>query len=164
MTATSENQLVRIVRLGLWFIGLVLLLYLISFIINTAAPMNFRGDTFFKTIEAQLLELAGTIWLFLKPFLQIVLCIIVLDFALKRLGIKPNLKLNLKEMDFKMKFPSLLLLIVVVAFALTIFYEIERAEGLKELALVIIGYYFGTQTDVLKLKKNEEIIKVPEKV
>ncbi len=156
MTNPSENQLVKITRLSLWFIGFILLLYIISFLINSFAPLNFKGDTFFKTVENQLLELATVIWSFIKPFLQVVFCIIVLDYALKKFNIQPKFKMNLSEYDFKLKFPSLLLFFVVFAFAITVFYEIENAKGLKEIALVIIGYYFGTQADVLKIKKEKK--------
>ncbi len=158
MSTVSENQIVKIVRLCIWFIALALILYLVSFFINSVAPLNFKGDTFFKTIEEQLLELATIIWTFLKPFLQVIFCILVLDWGLKKMGVQPKIKFNLKE--YNLKFPSLLLLIIVLAFAVSIFYEIEQANGLKELALVVIGYYFGTQSDFITSKND--VVKVKE--
>lgn len=91
-----------------------------------------------RIISDRISIISSESWKFVRPLLQLAFIILIFQFLIERFG--PGAEsLKFVAADFK----SLLALIVVCAFCLASLSGSEGAGSLKDVALVVIGFYFG---------------------
>lgn len=80
--------------------------------------------------------------------LQLIIILIILAWALDRFGIR----FSSIEAKVEWNTQSILAMVIVVAFALAALGGMDRgATLLKDLALVVVGFYFGTQRKMIEI-------------
>jgi hypothetical protein len=82
----------------------------------------------------------SAIWRLLRPLIQLAVLLIIVSWFLERLGVS----LNLENFRASFNVQAVLAILVVGSFCLTALIGIS-IDGLKELALVIVGFYFGSR-------------------
>lgn len=86
-----------------------------------------------------------TAWEFVKPLVQLVIILAIVDWLLKRLGIS----VFSDKTKFEWNVQTVIAIVIISAFALAALSGADIAS-LKDVALVVVGFYFGTQK-----KQNE---------
>lgn len=92
-------------------------------------------------------SIASEIWVFTKPILQFTVVILVLVFAIKKTGI--NLARDTTWKDINMQ--AFIAIAVTMSFCIASLAGITTAEGLKDITLAVVGFYFGS-------KANEKLV------
>ena len=123
-----------------WAFFLIFLTYIgLSIIPSDLLPTADRE----RIISGNLAAVAGQLWSFAKPLLQLAFIVLILEYVYtKFLG--KTLPVAVPQLsDVK----SLIAIVVVVAFAVAALAGSETAHLLKDVALVVIGFYFGGKKD-----------------
>ncbi len=106
--------------------------------------LRFFGPTEYQNKAENLYRdytvLLSEVWRFAKPLVQLVLILAIVDWILKRLGIT----ILGNKIPFQWNIQTIIALIVVSGFSLVAMSE-GAIDPLKDLALVVVGFYFGTQ-------------------
>jgi hypothetical protein len=148
-----------------WIISLTIIvafIFLIAFIgLNVAAI--YEIDPEHKRALQQLIPQIGILgvgaWEFIRPFLQLIIVIVIILWLLEKLGVS----LTSRETRFEWNVQVIIALIIVSAFAIAALAGISDSIGaLKDLALVVVGFYFGTQKKSLELQTDKGILKILE--
>ncbi len=150
-----RNPLWTIFSATIW-IGV---LFLIAYIgINVAIAVLQQNAAYNEGRETvQLLEgmaarvaaLSYEAWQFIKPFLQIIVILIIVEWILDKFGIS----LSRKGLKLDWNVQTILALVVISAFALAALSGANTSIGaLKDLALVVVGFYFGTQRKTVEVQ------------
>lgn len=129
-----------------WFLFLAMISLGVVYLLTLPAVFQFvfgpNAATGAAVDEAHATIASGirTLWRFLAPLLQLIILLIILQWFLDRVG----LDFTIKNAAFDLNVQSMLAFIIVGTFCLStlIGYSIE---GLKELSLVVVGFYFGTR-------------------
>jgi hypothetical protein len=78
-------------------------------------------------------------WLFIRPLLQLAIVLVIVDWVMRRLGVE----LTGGTRPFEWSVQAIIAIIVVAAYAIA---ELAGlGSGLKDVVLVVVGFYFGTQ-------------------
>lgn len=85
---------------------------------------------------------------FMRPFLQLIIILVILEWLLNKFG----LSLNRNTIKFDWNVQTVIGVVIIIAFALAALSGIPGADMLKDVALVVVGFYFGTQ------RKTNEIV------
>jgi hypothetical protein len=80
-------------------------------------------------------------WGFIAPLLSIAVLLLIVDWFLRRLGIRFTGTTGLSNINVQ----AAIALLVIGSLALASFVSKETAEPLKELSLVVVGFYFGSR-------------------
>jgi hypothetical protein len=171
MTDTKENQQESIDEslLPLNFVSRIIsLLYLVVFVplflwafltvitfIGIISPATFSFDgqamspqsqqqamEFVKNLSPFTSEFANRLWSFLAPILSIIITVVLLRWLLfsgKNNGISKRLGGMVKDV------PSLIAVVVIITLCLLPLLNTEVPAALSNIALVIVGFYFGTE-------------------
>jgi di/tricarboxylate transporter len=92
-----------------------------------------------------------TIWDFVRPLLQLIIVLLVLQWFLEKRGIQ----ISFSKLGLSWDARLLVALIVILTFCLVSLSGMDD-RGIKEAALVVIGFYFGSakRADDLRSAKN----------
>ena len=95
---------------------------------------------------AALGTLGNTAWSFARPLLQLLLVLLIVDWILKRMGIQfsPGAATTSIGRQFNWDVQAIIAVIVIAAYAVAQLAGLG-GEGMKDIALVVVGFYFGTQ-------------------
>lgn len=126
--------------------------------------MTIAYDNEYKRIEllrsiADDTRLLGlSVFEFVRPFLQLVIILIILEWLLNRFG------LSLTKEAFKLDWniQTIIALVVIIAFSLAALSGVAGAGMLKDVALVVVGFYFGSQKKTFELTKGSDKITTTE--
>lgn len=129
-----------------WLLFMAMTLLSLAYLLTLPAVFQYAfgpGGTTTPAVDAAHQTIASgiaTLWRFLAPLLQLIIVLIILQWFLDRVGID----FTIKNAAFDFNVQALLAFIIVGTFCLStlIGYSIE---GLKELSLVVVGFYFGTR-------------------
>jgi hypothetical protein len=124
------------------FVFLVLLLSYISLVVWSAADQTGRASTFMGELQV----LAQNAWQFARPLLQLAIVLVIIDWILRRAGIQ--LAGGVRRFEWNVQ--AIIAIVVVVAFALAELGSLPSG-GLKDIALVVVGFYVGTQRRTLEV-------------
>lgn len=94
---------------------------------------------------------------FLKPFLQLALLLIIVDWILRKFGVE--YKSGFKKISWNTQ--TIMGLIIISAFTLSALSGIGVTH-LKDIALVVVGFYFGTQKRVIEYESEGKKVKIEE--
>ena len=95
---------------------------------------------------------------FVRPFLQLVIILIVLEWLLGRFGI--SLNRSILKIDWNVQ--TIIATVVMIAFSLAALSGVEGASMLKDVALVVVGFYFGTQKKTIESVQGDTKLIVTE--
>jgi hypothetical protein len=87
-------------------------------------------------------EFLRRFWDFLQPLLTIAVLLMIVDWFLRRLGIRFTPSTALTNINVQ----AAIALLVIGSLALASFISKDTAEPLKELSLVVVGFYFGSRS------------------
>jgi hypothetical protein len=142
------SSLIRWTGLGavLWTITFVTISVLRFSIFEGYGPEDFRMRAL---VEAQtvLLSTGASVIGLLSPVVQFGLIIAILIFAAQRLGlVAPAGQFTIFEASSSYNIQAVIAFIVVGAFSLSALTGLSSHVGdLKDIALVVVGFYFGTR-------------------
>lgn len=109
-------------------------------------------------ISEQIENISLTAWAFFQPFLQLVLLFFIIDWVLNRFGID----VFSKTRKFEWNVQVIIALIIVSAFAAAALTGLSGVDSLKDLTLVVVGFYFGSQRKITEIETPEGKMKVTE--
>ncbi len=81
------------------------------------------------------------IWGLLRPLIQLAVLLIIVSWFLEKLGVS----LNLENFRANLNVQAILAILVIGTFCIASLIGFS-IEGLKEVALVIVGFYFGSRS------------------
>jgi len=110
-----------------------------------------------KNIAFEIREFGVFAFEFIKPFLQLTIMLIIVDWLLRRIGIKYKLDFKLTDINTQ----TVIGLILICAFTLSALSGVGVGH-LKDIALVVVGFYFGTQKRTIKYQTEDQNIVVEE--
>ena len=91
-----------------------------------------------------ILVFGGSLWQLLEPIIQLALILGVLLFFSNSSGLTQRL-LEQRQFGDRLNTQSVIALIIIGSFAIAALTRPEAAAQLKEIALVVVGFYFGTR-------------------
>ena len=97
-------------------------------------------------------------WNFLKPFLQLIVILLIVEWLLGKFGFS----FTSKESKVEWNVQTIIALVIVSSFALAALSGIEGVGYLKDLSLVVVGFYFGSQKRIVEYKNAKGEVKVIE--
>lgn len=106
----------------------------------------------FGTVASQIAIVGREGWTFIKPFLQLIVVLVIVSWILEKFGV--NLQSKVFQFDWDVQ--TVIALLVIGAFTVAALGGITAGIGtLEDLALVVIGFYFGSQQKTDEGKKNK---------
>src|ERR687890_1251569 len=99
--------------------------------------------------------ITGYAWEFFVPFLQLALLFLIIDWVLTRFGI--DVLSRRIKLDWSIQ--TIIALIVISAFAIAALGGLQGVSSLKDVALVVVGFYFGSQSTEIETGRGKVRIK-----
>ncbi len=99
-----------------------------------------------ESVVAGFNKVAVAAWEFVRPLLQLLIVLVIIDWVLRRVGIQ----LGASVQSFRWDVQAIIAIIVIVAYALSELGGLGGG-GMKDIALVVVGFYFGTQRHAYEL-------------
>jgi hypothetical protein len=82
---------------------------------------------------------ASESWDFARPFIQLIIILAILQPLLEKSGVKINLASLSSSLDVR----STIAILVISAFCIAALAGVSGYSALKDVALVVVGFYFG---------------------
>ncbi|MCP1384431.1 hypothetical protein [Runella salmonicolor] len=154
MATEPTNPLREIFGYSKGIFWVLLFLFVIFEGVGVFFKLNAQSEysTIFNTLSEDIKSLSIEVFIFLRPFLQLIIILLILEWILRKLGISftsPNFKLEWNVQ-------SLIAILIISAFTIGALAGVSNAGSLKDLALVVVGFYFGTQKKVTSTTKDGE--------
>lgn len=155
MATEFKNPLKRIISLTI----LTFLVLLVLYVLIKCIPSSIIDADIKKDITSKIEYIANIAWNFLSPILQVTLILIILEWVLQKFGtsvvsVRGSLNWNVQ---------TVIAILVVGTFALASLTNLSKGlDYLKDLSLVVVGFYFGTQKRIVETKDNDKEIKITE--
>src|SRR5215467_14547217 len=111
----------------------------------------FGGVDRVRIVSANIESLGSEAWSFARPLLQLIVVLAILEWVLGRLGIK----LDLGRLDLSRDIRSLLAIMVVIGFSLAALSGSLGSGALKDVCLVVLGFYFGGLSKATTVSSEE---------
>jgi hypothetical protein len=127
-------------KYGSWLKRMVfwsIIIFIALQISSTVDPDSTRAATYQK-LSNMIKDFYVTIFDFARPFVEIILLLLIVSWAIKRFEIKfeiPPIK------DWQIY--NVLILMIVGGFVFAALRGLNGATYLKDLALIVLGFYFG---------------------
>jgi hypothetical protein len=117
----------------------VLIVIYVGLQIASAVDVDSTRLNVYHNILEQIKE--TTVWAveFSRPFVEVVLLVFILDWVIKKFDLQINIP-SIKEWNIF----NVILVAVMASFIYAALRGLGGAAYLKDLALVVIGFYFGT--------------------
>ncbi|MBK7873991.1 MAG: hypothetical protein IPJ74_26735 [Saprospiraceae bacterium] len=147
---SNTNPFRLIVRAAIWGAVAIILAY-IGLHIAALIDLDYNRVQVYNMVSGQIESVILTIWDFIRPFLQIVILLAIVDWIFRRVGIDIKSKTQLHW-----NAPAIIAFVVIGAFALAALTGMEGASYMKDVVLVVVGFYFGTQRDIIKQVNNSD--------
>jgi|GEM_PF-5183395 len=129
----------------------LVLLYSLTVTALDVAAINLDGSqSNYKVLAQNLREMGAQGWFFVKPILQLVIILLVFEWFGNKLGF--NIRLN--EMKFGGNIQVLIAALIIVSFCLAVLAGIPVGD-LKEIALIVVGFYFGSR-EISKSRETKD--------
>jgi hypothetical protein len=127
---------------ALVFLGVMhIMLYGLSLYIRFRSAKLEGTDPIIRALADDISGAILRIWLFARPIVQLIIVLFVIFSFAQILGVTKENIAAFNALDIK----TVLAFFVVGAFCVAAFLSENPASWLKDLALVVIGFYFGTK-------------------
>jgi hypothetical protein len=154
-----KNPLRTVIRYAVWIFLTLLLIYVL---LNAAvAELQYlKADSAYATkitpeviarvqhVSDRIETITGYAWEFFVPFLQLALLFLIIDWLLTRFGI--DVLSRKIKLDWSIQ--TVIALIVISAFAIAALGGLQGVGSLKDVALVVVGFYFGSQRKLTEIQ------------
>ena len=127
----------KTLKIARWVAILTLLLYLG---LESSAAIDANSDRVmaYQKISAMIQELAVLIIDFARPFVEVILLLLLVDWAVRRF----NIQLTIPPFaDWKVA--NIVVVLVMGGFVVAALRGLTGVTYLRDLALVVMGFYFG---------------------
>lgn len=150
-----KNPLRFIIRIALTMTLIIAIAYLVF--IGLASTQSGGDLRMYSTIAEEIKYFGIGTFNFLRPFLQLVIILILVEWLLGKF----NTSLWSSGGTIVWNIQTVIGLIIIAGFTLAALAGINGVANLKEIALVVVGFYFGTQRksiqdDNISHSKNEK--------
>lgn len=147
-----KNPLRLVIRYAIWiFLALLFIYILLNAAVATLQYLQ-ADPTYNARIPGVVVErvqhvsdqieiITGYVWRLFVPFIQLALLFLIIDWLLTRFGID----VLSKGRQFDWNIQTIIALIVISAFAIAALAGLDGVSSLKDVALVVVGFYFGSQ-------------------
>ncbi len=152
--STKSLSLRFLIRWILFFIILTGIMYLVALITSLVYP----DITEIKLISAEIKVIAISIFSFFSPFIQLIIILLIVEWILRKFGVK----LENGRGNFDWNVQTIIGIIIIFGFVVAALSGIEGVGYLKDIALVVVGFYFGTQRRVIEYESNGKKVKIEE--
>lgn len=141
----------------LWIFGLFLLAN-----VAFAVAILLLDDTHRQRLteaHSLLMGVTAGAWTFARPILQLAAVLVVIDWTIRRWGfVRPDIQIGQG-----LNVQAIIALIIVGSLALAVLIGVTEGIGvMKDLALVVVGFYFGTQKKSFELQDEKGKLLVSE--
>ena len=127
-------------RAVLFFATVLFLILFGAYLAVELSPAEvFGGADRVRIVSERIEKVGATAWTFGRPILQLIVVVLIVQAVLAKAG----LQLNLREIKGLSDTRSLLALTVVATFCLAALSGGPGMEVLKDVTLVVVGFYFG---------------------
>lgn len=110
------------------------------------------------SIAGELASIAEALWEFSQPFLEIFLILAILDWLISKINIL-NIQTKRSLNNFVLDTQTLIALIVTGGFTIAALTGNDSGAGLlKDLSLVVVGFYFGTQRQNMTIRERQQYL------
>jgi hypothetical protein len=137
---------------------IVIFIILLVAYVGIRVAISYDGDServeLLNNITQDIRLLGIFVFDFVRPFLQLIVILIILEWLLAKFG----LSLNNDTLKIDWNVQTVIAMVVMIAFSLAALSGVQGAAMLKDVALVVVGFYFGTQ------KKTNEAVNDDSKV
>jgi hypothetical protein len=167
MATSSQPALKNPIRL---IINTTILIFIVLFLIYIAlkliliysmvGELNSQMQNAIQDFLIKLESIAENIWIFVKPFLQLGIILVIIEWLLSKLGVS----LLSRRFTIEWNIQTIIALIIVSAFAIAALGSVGNVDYLKDLALVVVGFYFGSQKKVSEYSDNDKMVKKSEEL
>ena len=127
----------KTLKIAQWVAILTLLLYLG---LESSAAIDANSDRVmaYQKISAMIRELAVLIIDFARPFVEVILLLMLVDWAVRRF----NIQLTIPPFA-EWKVANIVVILVMGGFVVAALRGLTGVTYLRDLALVVMGFYFG---------------------
>ena len=127
----------KTLKIARWVAILTLLLYLG---LESSAAIDANSDRVmaYQKISAMIRELAVLIIDFARPFVEVILLLMLVDWAVRRF----NIQLTIPPFA-EWKVANIVVILVMGGFVVAALRGLTGVTYLRDLALVVMGFYFG---------------------
>lgn len=122
-------------------------IFIILFTTYTVIKLTLVENNSYDPYSKALNEVSNTIeivstqgWAFIRPFLQLCIILLVVEWTFNKIGISFS-----GESKMEWNIQTVIALIIVGAFTLAALSGIAGVSYLEDIALVVIGFYFGSR-------------------
>ncbi|MBD0263026.1 MAG: hypothetical protein ICV78_09965 [Tolypothrix sp. Co-bin9] len=155
MATSFKNPLNKIITLTIVVFVVLLILYIPLKYVELQGYVNTQNE-----LSPIIENIANKIWTFISPILQLTLLLILVDWILHKFGIDYESEISKR---FNLNVQVIIAVVIIGSFALAALANLNQGLGyLKDLSLVVVGFYFGTQRKTVEIKNNEGELKVTE--
>jgi hypothetical protein len=127
----------KILKIAQWFTFLTLMLY-VGLESSAAIDANSDRVLAYQKISGMIKDIAVFVFEFSRPFVEIILLFLIAHWAIRRF----NIKLDIPQFS-DWKVANIVVILVVGSFVFAALRGLSGATYLRDLALVVLGFYFG---------------------
>jgi hypothetical protein len=129
---------------------LLIVLYIVALMVSflsvtggtTAEGVNSPFVQISTQVRSDLAEATFEVWRFVRPLLQLGIILLIIYSFIRALGIDLGVRAKTEELNIQ----TVLAFLVVGGFAIAALLSPDPASWLKDLALVVVGFYFGSRS------------------
>ncbi len=112
----------------------------VAYLMVELVPSDYLGGIDRVRIVSDSIKLvASEVWDFARPFIQLIIILAILQPLLEKSGVK----LNFASLSSSLDVRSTIAILVVSAFCIAALAGVSGYSALKDVALVVVGFYFG---------------------
>jgi hypothetical protein len=145
------NSLRIIIKTTAWIFVVLLVVYIGLKVVVAYNSFDAKSTELVASTVQEVRSLASVFFDFVRPFIQLVIILLVLEWLLNKFG----LSFDRRTSKFDWNVQTIIALVVVGSFALAALSGVEGAGMLKDVALVVVGFYFGTQKRVSDILQGD---------
>jgi hypothetical protein len=132
------------------FAILVFIILFSAYLFVELVPSQYLGGIDrVRIVSGTISAIGKEAWQFSRPFIQLIIILTILQTLLE----KSKLKFDIKSLDLVWDIRSLIASLVVVSFCIAVLAGISGSSSLKDVALVVVGFYLGGL--IPKARKSE---------
>ena len=115
--------------------------------IEVAVAADPSAETHLQGARTLVHAIGGNAWQFLRPLLQLITVLFIVDWLATRLGFKLTVE-SLQASWGTWSVQAFIAGIIITTYCIAVLADIAGANYLKDVVLIVIGFYFGTRAKV----------------
>ena len=146
-----------IIRWILLFVIAAGILYLSSIIYSTFFS---NGEDYrqYNLLSIELKHISVGIFTFFLPFIKLIIILLIVEWILGKLG----MNFEKKSTNLEWNVQTLIGVMIIFGFVIAALLEMKGVTYLKDIALVVVGFYFGSQRKTIEYESDGKKIKIEE--